>query len=39
MATTDDALNFILEGRNCLITGAGGNGKSTLIRYLVCTAS
>ena len=32
--TTDDALNFILEGRNCLITGAGGSGKSTLIHSL-----
>lgn len=34
MATTDDALSFILEGRNCLITGAGGSGKSTLIHSL-----
>ena len=30
----DNALNSILEGRNCLITGAGGSGKSTLIHSL-----
>lgn len=32
--TTDDALNYILSGANCLITGPGGSGKSTLIHSL-----
>lgn len=34
MSTTDDALNYILSGSNCLITGPGGSGKSTLIHSL-----
>lgn len=34
MSNIDVALNSILAGNNCLITGAGGSGKSTLIHSL-----
>ena len=34
MSSIDIALNSILAGNNCLITGAGGSGKSTLIHSL-----
>lgn len=34
MSNIDIALNSILAGSNCLITGAGGSGKSTLIHSL-----
>lgn len=34
MSNIDSALNSILVGNNCLITGAGGSGKSTLIHSL-----